>query len=38
MTKIRHASLNDLEKLSEVESLCFPPAEACILLTNKFFC
>ena len=28
MTKIRHASLNDLEKLSEVESLCFPPAEA----------
>lgn len=28
MTKIRHASLNDLEKLNAVEALCFPPAEA----------
>ena len=28
MTKIRHAHLGDVEKLNEVESLCFPAAEA----------
>ena len=27
MTKIRHAHLGDVEKLNEVESLCFPAAE-----------
>lgn len=28
MTKIRHAHSGDVEKLSELESLCFPTAEA----------
>ncbi len=31
MTKIRHAHLGDVEKLNEVESLCFPAAEAASL-------